>query len=57
MAGTEPPAVEDIGALLAELRDLSGRYTRFEDVPQGEVDAYTARKRDVLGRIGTGALL
>jgi hypothetical protein len=54
---TEPVTVGDVGALLAQLRELSGRYARFEDVPQGEVDAYMARKRDVLGRINREALL
>lgn len=53
----EPASVEEIGGLLAQLRDLSGRYARFEDVPQAEVDAYLTRKRDVLGRIERETLL
>jgi hypothetical protein len=51
------PAAGEVNDLLAHLRVLSGRYARFEDVPEAEVDAYLARKRDVLGRIDPGALL
>ncbi len=58
---TEAPTAGEVGELCAQLRDLSGRYARFEDVPSAEVDAYMARnmarKRDVLGRIDPETLL
>lgn len=54
---TGAPTVEEVADLLARLRDLSGRIVRFEDVPQSDLDAFQAAKRELLGRIGEGVLL
>ena len=52
----EVPTVEEVGDLLAEMRDITGRLARFEDVDQEELDAYQARKVELLDRLN-GALL
>lgn len=53
MADSTEPAVTvgEVGALLADLRTISGRLARFEPVTRHELTAFEARKRVLLGRI------
>lgn len=39
---------DDVADLLADLRHISGRLARFEEVDQVELDAFKARKMAVL---------
>lgn len=45
----DEPTPEDIKAVTARLRDISGRLARFEPVDQSELDAFDEDVRRVLG--------
>ena len=45
-----PSPPTGLADFLADLRYISGRMARFEDIPVAELAAFHARKRELLGR-------
>jgi len=47
----DSPSLAEVGDFTADLRDLSRRMMRFEDIPADELAAFHTRRDAVLGRI------
>jgi hypothetical protein len=47
----DTPSLAEVGDFLADLRDLTGRMMRFEDIPADELADFHTRKQALLGRI------
>ncbi|HMG44639.1 MAG TPA: hypothetical protein VK611_25115 [Acidimicrobiales bacterium] len=47
----DTPTLTEVGDFTADLRDLSRRLMRFEDIPAGELADFHTRKQALLERI------
>jgi hypothetical protein len=48
------PTLAEVGDFLRDLRSVSDRMMRFEDIPQDELDALDTRKRALIEGIEPG---